>query len=118
MNKYRLKPEAVPFFKESIATHILSLEDWSFYNVERQALEEVKDVYLTYGHKDKENKSSSLGGWGKDDGTHFYFTIHFPSVKFSENDKFSNGKVVRELMDKIQRHLNYFQAEYTNGEKE
>jgi hypothetical protein len=55
-----------------------------------------------------------LGGWSGEDGARFEFTIHFPSVKFNEYDKFSKGKITRELMNKIQSQINYFYDDFLN----
>lgn len=113
--KFRLKPEATPFFKSNLATVILDFQDWEKYNVESNALEEVKEVYIKYGHESKREEitSSSLSGWNED-GSKFHFTIHFPSTKYSEHDKFSKGKVVRKLMDVIQRDCDRFFEDFIN----
>lgn len=116
MKNYRLKKEAVPFFKEKFATSIHSHNVWESLGVDLKALEEVQDAYLTFGHQSesKNIKTSSLSGWGEKEGSHFHFTIHFPSTKFGEHDKFSNGKVVRELMNKIQNNIDNFYSQFVN----
>lgn len=114
MKNYRLKPEAVPFFKEKHATSIYPFDTWESLGVDVKALEEIEDAYLTFGHKDKNNKSSSLSGWDGANGSHFHFTIHFPNTKFGEHDKFGNGRIVRELMNKIQRNIDNFYSDFTN----
>lgn len=111
MKRYRLKKEAVPFFVHGVATAVLTLGEWLKYHVDEKALEEVKPLYVTYGFKDN-NNSASLSGWSNPDGnavsgSHFHFTLHFPSTTFYEHDKFAKGKVVRELMDKIQSQLDW-----------
>jgi len=113
MRKYRLKKEAVTFFKEKYATAIYPIETWDGLGIDMVALEEVEDAYLVFGHESlrPDSKSSSLGGWDQE-GSRFYFTIRFPGVKFGEHDKFSNGKVVRELMNKIQRDINNFYSDF------
>ncbi len=115
MKKFRLKPEAVPFFKKDLATSILTYDFWETIGIDINALEEVNEPYIVYGHANiKENySSSSLAGWSEKDGSKFHFTIHFPGVKFMENDKFSNGKTVRTLMDKIQRNIDNFYSDFT-----
>lgn len=113
MKNYRLKKEAVPFFKENHATSIYDFEVWQGLQVDLKALEEVQPSYLTYGHLNlKDRRSGSLSGWSGEDGKHFYFTIHFPSVKFMESDKFGNGKIVRELMNRIQHQIDIFYQDY------
>lgn len=112
MKKYRLKKEAVPFFKDDCATKILPLDLWEDHQVDKKALEEVEEAYVTFGHKDKKNKSSSLGGWGLSEGAHFHFSIIFPSLKHREYDTFSKGKSIRALMDKIQNELNRYYEEF------
>lgn len=114
MNNYRLKPEAIPFFKEKHATTIQSFDYWENLGVDTKALEEVEDAYITYGHQDKNNRSASLSGWSADNGHHYHFTLHFPSVKYQEHDEFGNGKTIRGLMDKIQNQMNYFYSEFMN----
>ncbi len=115
MKKYRLKKEAVPFFNEKHACGVHSFDFWESLNVDEKALEEVKPVYISYGNKTGDS-SSSLCGWANGKGSRFEFTIHFPSVKYMEFDKFSKGKVVRKLMDKIQNNINGFYAEFINEE--
>lgn len=114
MKKFRLKPEAVPFFKESHATAIYNWDTWNSLNVDMKALEEIEDAYLKFGHEKDGSNSSSLSGWDEK-GSKFHFTIHFPSVTFRDHDKFSNGKVVRELMNKIQRDVNDFYLSFNNS---
>jgi hypothetical protein len=119
MKYYRLKKEAVPFFNEECATKILDLKTWKEYQVEEKALEEVEEACVYFGARYSE-KSSSLCGWSnlkkKDGGAYFSFSIRFPSVKYEEFDRFSNGKIVRELMDRIQNQVSYFFHDYKNGE--
>ena len=78
------------------------------------ALEEVEPMFVKYGIKRSEC-SSTLGGWSKEEGTSFEFTIHFPSVTFYEHDKFTNGRMTRELMDRIQRQINNFYEQFVDG---
>ena len=118
MKNYRLKKEATPFFKEKHATSIYSYDTWESLGVDQKALEEVEPAYLTFGHRDLKNTGSMLCGWDGDKGSHFHFTILFPSVKMREHDKFSNGKVVRELMNRIQRNINDFYSDFLNEELE
>ncbi|RZJ33753.1 MAG: hypothetical protein EOO51_12665 [Flavobacterium sp.] len=113
MKQYRLKKEAVRFFNEKHSTTIQTFDYWDRLGVDDKALEIVEDAFISYGHKTSDI-SSSLSGWSADDGSKFHFTLHFPSVKFMEHDKFSKGKPVREMMDKIQKHVNYFFAEFVN----
>jgi hypothetical protein len=115
MKNYRLKPEAVPFFKDGMGTKILPWDVWQEYNVDDNALEEVEECYVSFGFD--HDRSSSLCGWGCQDGGRFAFTIHFPSMKHREYDKFKKGAVTRELMNKIQKELNYFYASFDNGEE-
>lgn len=116
--KYRLKKEAVPFFKENLATSVYSLDVWEKYHVDTKALEEVKPLFITFGIPFKYGKfnSHTLGGWSQEDRTMFHFTIHFPSVQYCEHSKFSKGKTIRELMDKIQGELDSFYEDFVNDE--
>ena len=114
--KYRLKKEAVPFFKDNLKTAILDWDTWTkTYNVDEKALEEVEPAYITRGHKTDEI-STSLGGWRADGGGELEFTIHFPSIKMREHDEFSKGRVCRELMDIMQADVNLFYERFINDE--
>lgn len=113
MRKFRLKKEAVPFFKEEHAKAIYDWSTWEHLQVDDRALEEVEDAYLSYGMKSGES-SSSLCGWNAERGAEFNFTIHFPSVTYQEHDKFSKGRTVRDLMDRIQKEVNNFYLDFAN----
>ncbi|WP_025124394.1 hypothetical protein [Myroides odoratimimus] len=114
MKNYRLKKKAVPFFKEGLATSILSYDTWKDLKVDDNALEEVEEAYITYGHGDKKNRSATLCGWGGEDGSHFHFTLLFPSTKFHEHDKFCKGRSIRDLMNEIQRVVNRYYNEFND----
>ncbi len=114
MKNYRLKKEAYPFFKEHLATTIESWDFWKDHNVHEDAIEEVEEVNIVYGHRN--NSSNHKAGWREKEGTHFHFTINYPSMKYQEYDKFSNGQVIRALMDKFQRVANQFYQDFANGE--
>ena len=122
MKNYRLKSEAVKFFKKDLSCKIFDLETWTkTYNVDERALEEVEDCFVSFGHKT--DTGTSLSGWGNPDderlktnkGAHFHFTLHFPSMKYQEYDVFNKGKITRELMDNIQRVANQFYHEFNNN---
>jgi hypothetical protein len=107
--KYRLKAEAVPFFSDSISTHICDLIDWKKYNVDEKALEEVEPAYISFGIKEQEDSSlTHCSGWSDGKGSRLHFTINFPSTKFKEHDEFSKGKIVRDLMNRFQRVSDQF----------
>lgn len=113
---YRLKPDAVPFFKENLKTAVFDLDTWTkTYNVDTEAIEEVKPCYLTYGHESTINsvRSNSLCGWDKN-GSHFHFTINFPSMKMREHDEFTKGNTMRKLMDAIQNTVNNFYLKFAD----
>ena len=115
MKLYRVKKEAIPFVLEKHATKIYSLQVWEELGFCEKALEVVEPMYIRYG-KRRSEISSTLGGWNKEEGTSFEFTIYFPSVSFYENDKFTNGKMTRELMDRIQSQIDGFYTEFVNEE--
>lgn len=117
MKQYRLKKEAVPFFKVKYSTAIHPFDVWDSIGIDMVALEEVSKAYITYGHKKKENETNSLSGWSQDNGAYYHFTIHFPSMKYYENDRFENGKMIRRLMDKIQDRLDNFYSDFVNEEQ-
>lgn len=118
MKNYRLRKDAMPFFKAKHATSIMPLDEWEALQVDTSALELIEAVRVDYGHE--RGNATDLCGWSapdhKDHGTTFRFTINFPSVKWQEHDKFSNGRMVRELMDKIQGEVNDFYERFVNDE--
>ena len=116
MRKYRLKKEAVPFFVDKLATAIYDWDVWQKYNVDDKALEEVEDARIEYGIKTSES-GATLGGWDKN-GMTLCFTLVFPSMKYHEHDVFSKGKMVRELMNRLQREANNFLMDFYNWEEE
>ena len=117
MKKYRLKTEAVPFFADKLATVIHDWDAWQEYHVDDKALEEVEEAHVEYGIETSK-ECRSLGGWSKDDGQRLCFTVVFPSMKYQEHDKFSKGKMIRSLMDRIQCDVNRFMEEFYNETKE
>ena len=117
---YRLKPDAVPFFKKNLKTAVLDWDTWTkTYNVDPEAIEEVKPCYITYGHESIRDgvRSSSLSGWAHDEGSHFHFTLNFPSMKMREHDEFTKGNTMRGLMDAIQNTVNNFYIKFAEGEE-
>lgn len=136
MSKYnrpcRLKKEARPFFKEDLAERTLSYDQWhNYYHMDENALEEVEEVYITYGAKRYSKYSTSgttndLGGWANPDndeykkngqaGGRFCFTIHFPSMKWEEHDKFSRGRLIAGLIDRIQKEADWYFKQFASGE--
>lgn len=116
MSKFRLKREAVEFFQSKYTTAVHELSTWSDLGVDEKALEKVEPAHITYGHKNLNNSSANLAGWGGEDGSHFHFTIHFPSMKFMEYDHFKKGKMTRKLMNEIQDKINYFYSEFQSSE--
>ena len=113
MSKYRLKSEAVPFINEKHATKIYELDKWESIGIDIKALDKIEMPYITHGRKTGEN-SATLGGWSNDEGCNFEFTIHFPNIKYMEYDKFTNGKMVRDLMNRMQQQVNYFFSDFIN----
>lgn len=111
MKYYRLKKEAVPFFKASLSTNICSLDTWDQYGVDMVALEEVEPCYIDYGHK--KDHAIWNAGWGANEGAHFHFTLVFPSMKYQEYDKFTKGKMMRDILDRIQKDVNYFYQNFS-----
>ena len=110
MKLYRLKKEAVEYFDKKYATAIHDWDAWHKTGVDDNALEEVREPYLAHGIKTSEI-SSTLGGWDEN-GSRFCFTIYFPSVRFYEHDKFTSGKMTRELMNKIQPVISNFYNDF------
>lgn len=117
MKKYRLKKEAVPFFADKLSTRILDWDIWQQYQVDDKALEEVEEAYIDYGHKTSDT-GTTLAGWKNGEGSELRFTIKFPSMKYHEHDKFTKGKMVRDLMNRLQEEINSFLMDFYNEEKE
>lgn len=136
MSKYnrpcRLKKEARPFFNKELSKRVLTYDQWhDYYHMDENALEEVQEVYITYGSKryskySTNGVSNDLGGWSNPDndqyrkdgtaGGVFCFSIHFPSMKFMEHDQFSKGRLLAGLMDKIQHAANCYFEDFVNGD--
>lgn len=83
MKKYRLKEEAVPFFKDKLKNHIGDWTYWEDYNVDGKALEEVEDAYVEYGIKDK-NGTGHLSGWSENNGAFIFEYGNNATYSFSE----------------------------------
>lgn len=111
MKLFRLKKEAVQFFKEGLANCLYGLDTWKKLQVDMNALEEVEEAYLQYGQKTSEH-GATLGGWSED-GSKFHFTVHFPSMKYCEHDKFSKGRMIRDLSGRIQGVINNFYMNFS-----
>ncbi len=113
MKKYRLKKEATPFFKEKLAKEINDFNVWTeHYHVDENALEEVEDVVIVCGHKFEDGNGASLGGWDSKNGSGLKFTIGFPSLCLYDNDRFTKGRSVRELMDRLQAGANAYMLKF------
>jgi len=67
MENYRLKKEAVKFFKECHATRIYPLDTWKKMEVDMNALEKVEDCHLCYGRK-MGDTGATLNGWSQEKG--------------------------------------------------
>lgn len=108
IQKYRLKADARKFFDEKFHTHVRNLEEWNKEGFPIQLLDEVPNVYVSYGHEkvlDGGLKYSNLKGWNSNTGNpqaHFHFTVWMNDITSQEY-----GHVqVDKLMDKIQEVLN------------
>lgn len=118
MTAWRLKPEAVPYFKEELAYALKEYDFWKKMGVDERAIERIDDPVISYGHLHSNEKgyaSSSLSGWSSDEekqGSHFHFTIRFPSTRHFEHDRFSNGKHIRELMNQLQYEIHQWHMQF------
>lgn len=114
MKYYRLKNEAIQFFKQDLSTKIESFQFWQAVSVDMNALEEVEECVVKFGIKTSKS-GTSLCGWGGDEkGSEYHFTIEFPSMKYKEYDEFNNGRFSRELMNNIQKVLNSTMKEFSD----
>lgn len=121
----RLKKEARPFFKEELARSVMDFDNWKELKVDENALDEVEEVFITYGNKrypkyaSYENIYEEFGMWCNPDndeykkngeaGATLCFSMHFPSCKWEEHDRFMKGRMVAGLMDRLQTEAdNYF----------
>lgn len=110
MKKYRLKEEARKFFKEKHHTAIYPFDTWDSLQVCEDALEEVEEMYLSYGIK-KDDITTYYSGWNQKEG-HFQFTIHIPAMTNSKYEIIHNPIIIRDLMNNIQNTINFFVDKY------
>lgn len=83
--------------------------------MDEKALEEVEPVVIEYGQKTSET-TGNLGSWCAEKGQELCFTLRFPSIKFYEHNQFAKGRVVRELMNRLQSEANSFMLDFMNLE--
>lgn len=106
--KFKLKTEARQFFDEKFSKEIEPARWWESHRIHLNALEAMPEVYVSYGHKS--SKSTDLCGWSSldhpDAGSHFLFTIHFPSHSIEEYRRRENR--IKDLLDQIQMLANDF----------
>ena len=115
MEKYRLKPEAIPYFSDNLAKKIESFSFWKNHNVDLNALEEIKEFYIESGHYSIRNKDAKhIQGWTSGnfdtDGipyAEFHFTARINGI---ENIDYNliNGKDIRILMNDFEEVLGYW----------
>jgi hypothetical protein len=97
---YKLKKEARQFFK-SWENEIKSLEWWNKQIVPIQLLEEVSNVYISYGKNIGED-TKSLRGWQTNgEKAQFDFTVSVIDISYKEYEKVS----IPYVMDEIQKVL-------------
>lgn len=92
------------------------MQTWKEYKVDEKALEEVEEARIEYG-KNKNDVCKDLSSYGEK-GAQFYFTIVFPSMKFKEYNEFTIGKMIRDLMNRLQNEINMFMNGFYNNQKE
>lgn len=118
MKKYRLKREAIQFFDDKYKRAVQDAYLWHEAGVSENAIEEVEEVYLSYGIK--RDNYSNLGGWSnlenKDSGSHFCFTINFPCQDYREYKEFSET-VIPVLMRDIQAVINKNYEQFNSPEQ-
>ncbi len=110
MKKFRLKRDAVPFFNEKYAAEVQEFYVWESWKIDINALEEVENVFMTYGHKTSKN-ATSLCEWGNKDGAKFFFTLHLPTMNKRQYENFKQPKAIRQFMNDCQEMANiYFEG--------
>lgn len=107
MKRYKLKPEAVGFFDSKYSTQTLTLKEWEDLKVSIKALDEVRGLYITYGHK-KIKGTTDLSEWNMEsddspENAKFYFTINFSGMTYDEFYRFRKLNHPALLMNRIQR---------------
>ncbi len=127
----RLKKAARPFFKEELARSVMNFDDWKELNVDENALEEVEEVFITYGNKRYSKYSGGniyeeLGMWANPDndeykkngeaGAILCFSMHFPSCTWEDHDKFMKGRMVAGLMDRLQSAADDYFKQFVSDE--
>ncbi|MDR1884274.1 MAG: DUF1566 domain-containing protein [Prevotella sp.] len=109
--RYRLKKEAVQFFKKELATVVDTMNFWKSKNVDEAALEKA-EAYIIYGNGETRN---NLCGFDSKNGVHFNFQVKYPVMNYREYTKFRSGESVRELMNRLQDVVDRFYLESRNN---
>lgn len=113
MKNYRLRKECRKYFNNGLHDKIENIHYWYDKHISKDALQEVGDVYLTYGHMDK--NTTHLCGHSNlnndDKGSHFFFTINFPFHNNKDYHTFKNTSLEL-LMDNIQQTIDVFCREH------
>ena len=109
MKKYKLKEDAVPFFDQRLAMKVENIEFWDKNHVSINALDEVGNVYITYGIKINEISASLAGYDGNLKEGKLHFTLNISDLTSNEYESLTsqNGEL-RNLMSEIQHCVNMF----------
>lgn len=94
---FRLKREAVPFFKDIYTTDVGSWETWMARGISENALEELPKVYMSYGHKDGNHTSLCSHEW-KDSSAKFKFELNITDVSADLYGELKSEKNIAEMI--------------------
>jgi hypothetical protein len=101
---FRLKKEAVPFFKKRFAAEIKPFDFWYSHKIDMAALEEVKAPYISFGHM-RNDGTTILSKWCSKDGSEIHFTLNFNGMSMQEHDLFKDENNIRNLMEHVEESM-------------
>jgi hypothetical protein len=101
---FRLKKEAVPFFKKRFAAKIKPFDFWDSHKIDMAALEEVKTPYISFGHVWNDS-TTKLARWCSKNGSEIHFTLNFNGMSMQEHDLFTDENNIRNLMEHVEESM-------------
>lgn len=105
--KYKIKPVARKFIKESLRSDVKTLWNWRANDVPEYLLDPVDRIYIEHGIKMPNRNATNLCGYDHANRTgHFEFTVRFSEMDYEEYN--TRSKYLPELMDKIQHTINVY----------
>lgn len=109
-NQFKLKKKAKEFFDKKFHTKLMSLGSWEENGVSMLALEEVRKIYTTHGHKTS-SCSTLLCSHDFDRTAMLYLTVNVACASEEEYEILKDENNVSELMEKLDSFISDFVAE-------